>query len=271
MKTQSFLSRSLSISLISIVIVLSFVAIYTPLWAATPTCTVKAAADQLNVRKSPGVSGVRIAQLRSGDKFQPLTIVDLPNDTQNPRWVQLKLKDGRLGWVSARTQFLSCTINLSTLPKGTAPIPPTPTPFAVAFTDLPAGGGGDEILNGVVRGIGAKVDGDNNIVFRKRMEVRLEATYNGKSKGQGIESVEYFVSDEEGNTVHQQTERNYPYCMFGNNTNDCENVWVFANTGFTWPQSQIEIDPDTTYFMNITATSTNGESRNWNFSFKIER
>lgn len=243
------------------------------LWAATanPTCTVKLVGYGLNVRKSPGTGAPLTGQLRKGDIFQPVAIVDSTVDTQNPRWLQIKLKNGKRGWISANKEFVTCTIDLSTLPKKTNRVvmPAKATSAPLAYTDLSIESVGDAEIVGSLRAFGASVDDGNQIVFRDYMEIQVTASYSGKAKGQGIQGVYYLVADAQGKTVFERTERTYPYCLFSGNSGDCSKVWDFAKSGNKWPKTQMKIDPDMLYTITIDVNSNSHKTRSWTFQFRI--
>ncbi|MFQ5856957.1 MAG: CARDB domain-containing protein [Anaerolineae bacterium] len=99
---------------------------------ATPTpaplCTV--VARGLNLRYGPGaVYDPPIGVLPNGAHLEPLA------RSPDGRWIQVPV--GRdVGWVSAGPSFVSCNIDVATLPIGVVPPTPTPTPTP-AFTPTP--------------------------------------------------------------------------------------------------------------------------------------
>ena len=56
----------------------------------------------------------------------------------------------------------------------------------------------------------------------------------GQTDGAGIESVTFTIRDETGEKVHERTERNAGYCVFGGGEPDCT-VWRFSEHGDKWP------------------------------------
>jgi hypothetical protein len=144
----------------------------------------------------------------------------------------------------------------------------TPTTYRLAYTDLPADGASDPDLEGYVWALGANLVAGET-VFDRALELRLEASYGGQPNGAGIEAVRFTVFDGEGTLVHDHTESNYPYCMFANATNDCENVWFFAETGYAWPQSGVAINADAPYVANIEVTTESGATGFWTITFRL--
>ena len=57
---------------------------------------------------------------------------------------------------------------------------------------------------------------------------------SGSTDGAGIESVTFIIRDETGKKVHERTERNAGYCVFGGGEPDCT-VWRFSEHGDKWP------------------------------------
>ena len=75
------------------------------------------------------------------------------------------------------------------------------------------------------------------MVFGNRIVFQAEV-FDAKSAstdGAGIESVTFTIRDETGEKVHERTERNAGYCVFGGGEPDCT-VWRFSEHGDKWPR-----------------------------------
>lgn len=95
-----------------------------------PLCTVVARA--LNLRYGPGiVYDPPIRALFNGTRLEPLSL------SPDGQWIQVRTPVSRdVGWVNASTSYVSCNIDMATLPVGA--VPPTPTPTSTpAFTPTP--------------------------------------------------------------------------------------------------------------------------------------
>lgn len=107
----------------------------------TPTTTATGAAlqvfDYLNVRTGPGLNFPVLVTLAPGQNFV------LQSRTADGSWLQVRVPDGRVGWVS--TAVITTTLNLATLPVA------TDVPTAVtAPSAQPAPGVGGQALGTVV-------------------------------------------------------------------------------------------------------------------------
>ena len=55
----------------------------------------------------------------------------------------------------------------------------------------------------------------------------------GNNNGDGIESIDLAIQDENGNVVYQRTERTAAYCAFAGGEPDC-NIYDYASNGYVW-------------------------------------
>ena len=100
----------------------------------------------------------------------------------------------------------------------------------------------------------------------------------GGPDGEGIGEVQFEIVDRNsGELVYQHTERNDPYCVFGNDQSYCDTIWRFADTGYQWPSSDdssIEpqrLQPGNEYQAIMTVRDTNGdEVGSGNFIFQVQ-
>ncbi len=166
------------------------------------------------------------------------------------------------------------------VPTDTPLPPPEPTATPILIPVLPVDGGGDQSPN--LRNNRPVMDGrniafpgfsqaqvSNPMIFRDWAVFQVEVfdANVGTKDGDGIQNVVFRITDSEGDQVHERTENHAGYCVFGGGEPDC-NVWVFAEHGYKWPDGE----PITNGTHNVRATinAQNGESVDWNWSFKIE-
>ncbi len=103
------------------------------------------------------------------------------------------------------------------------------------------------------------VPGDNPSDVQKALVFQAEASYSnvGSNDGAGIDHVDFWIIDLNGNVVHQSTERNVKYCAFGGGEPDC-NVWDFAQHGNKWPSGAPIYSSD--YFLRAVAYAADGRT-----------
>jgi len=168
------------------------------------------------------------------------------------------------------------------VPAPTEPPPPPPEPTAtpILIPVLPVDGGGDQTPN--LRNNRPVNDGrniafpgfsqaqiSNPMVFRDRMVFQVEVfdANVGTKDGDGIENVTFRITGPSGTLVHERTENNAGYCVFGGGEPDCT-VWVFADHGYRWPDG--EPITNGTHDVEATINPENGDSVTWMWSFKVE-
>jgi hypothetical protein len=106
---------------------------------STPTPlppTLRVTADLLNVRETPSTDAQILARLNAGDTL-PVVGRNIAGD-----WLQVRLKDGRLGWVAV--QWVESSVPPTALPIGETaarsptPVRLTPAPSATPTSAAPA-------------------------------------------------------------------------------------------------------------------------------------
>ena len=228
----------------------------TPTAPNNPSCTVL---QDLNLRSGPGTAyNPPIAVLKGGTEFVPIGFN--PQGVPGGPWVQTQV-NGQTGWVSAGQQFVSCNLELATLPRVEVPPPPRGVPPRV--------------------GTGA-VDGDNISSFRFSLDynpdyfVRMyvfrsddpDEVFSAGKDGRGITSVKFNVSTPNGNrTFYESTERNAGYCIFGGGEPDC-NPWAYENGQYKWTAGGDLVEAGN-YKLTITVTAGDGEVGQWFIDINI--
>ena len=232
----------------------------TPTSPEGPSCTVL---QDLNLRSGPGTAyNPPIGVLREGTEFVPIGFE--PQGVPGGPWVLAQLQGiTQTGWVSAGSQFVSCNLELSTLPEVEVPPPPKGVPPRI--------------------GTGA-VDGENISAFRFSFDynpdyfVRMyvfrsddeNEVFSADKDGRGITSVEFIVAslDDPPLEYYRRTERNPGYCIFAGGEPDC-NPWVFENGQYKWTAGGSPVEAGS-YKLTIIVTAEDGEEGRWFIDINID-
>jgi hypothetical protein len=198
--------------------------------------------------------------LKKGLEFTPIGFN--PQGVPSGRWVQAKVDSlNKTGWVSAGTDFVSCNIDLTTLPKVDVQPPPKPAP--------------------PILGTGA-VDGDGISNFRFSLDynpdyfVRMyvfrsddaNETFEASKDGRGIESVKFTITSPDSSTpIYENTERNPGYCIFGGGDAAC-NPWIFEDSQYKWTTGGRAVEAGN-YKLLIVVTATDGTVGQWFIDINI--
>ncbi len=171
------------------------------------------------------------------------------------------------------------TVTAVPAPTDTPPPPPEPTEAPILIPVLPVDGGGDESPN--LRNNRPVNDGRNiafpgfsqaqvsdPMVFRDRMVFQVEVfdAGVGSQDGDGIENVTFRITDPSGALVHERTENQAGYCVFGGGEPDCT-VWVFAEHDYRWPDG--EPMANGTHNVQATINPEDGDNVDWIWSFQV--
>lgn len=161
----------------------------------------------------------------------------------------------------------------SDTPAPTQP-PPPPTPTPEIDRVIPGAGTTNGLL-GVIALPGYTGLLEEPIIFQDRIVFHLQVfdpDTGNQANGAGIHTVDFFISDPNGESVHQRTEQNPLYCAFGGGDNGqpC-NVWVFPEHGNTWTNGQAVVNDVCCYEVNMVVHTQDPEKdgANWRFSFIV--
>jgi hypothetical protein len=179
-----------------------------------PQCTVL---QRLNFRKGPGTAFNPPIDVL--DKAAVVTPVGFSaNGFPSGSWVQAVDAAGRTGWVSAGTQFISCNVDVNSLPAVAVEPPPAPRPPSVSNSQ-PQG----------------TFDGfEYELIFSSRSLLRIALRATGTSNdGDGVKQVKFIVQDKDGNPVYEKTEGKAAFCIFGGDDPSC-NPWPVNQYQLTW-------------------------------------
>lgn len=245
------------------------------------TCTV--VANDLNLRSGPDVifePPIRV--LSTGTVLVPQA-----RNADNT-WIEVQVQGtGEVGWVDTGAQFITCNFDVTGLPLGQIPptptatsVPPTPaepappTPTPPIFVDVPVDGGqadleGNIVIPGFTKD---ELNGpDSDVTFRDRLvfNVKVFVPGEGDYDGAGIEKVKIKIFDPHGEKVHERTENNAAYCVFGGGEPDCD-VFYFKDH-HNWPEEgQYKIE-NGQHRAEIDITTKDNQTETWNWRFFIQK
>src|SRR5262245_44339689 len=217
------------------------------------SCTIL---QDLNLRSGPGTA------YRPPIRALPVNSVVTPlgfaaQGIPGGSWAYVETPNHEMGWVSAGSQFISCNIELASLPAvafGTPPPPPLPNSTQTS----------DPYGNGfcIDSASGYQCVG----IFSSESLFQFQILKNGVELGEndGVEEVAFAVR-KNGDTVYSTREKNRSYCIFGGN-GPC-NPWISEDGVFNWNQGGPPVMPGE-YEMEVNAT-VNGESSEWDVNFTI--
>jgi hypothetical protein len=219
-----------------------------------PSCTIQ---QDLNLRFGPGTA------------YRPPVMALPAKSTVTPRgFVSQGIPGGswvfvhdpatqKDGWVSAGSQFVSCDIDLATLPAVAFGTPP---PFFPATVQTSPGPG---------QGF-CKDQGSSKyscvLTFSDEYLFQVRIFRNGVEINQnnGVEPVSFIVT-KNGKTVYSTVESVAAYCIFGGN-GPC-NDWTFEGGTLKWKAGGAPVESGE-YKMAIDVT-VKGESSHWESFFTL--
>jgi hypothetical protein len=219
-----------------------------------PSCTIL---QDLNLRFGPGTAyRPPIRALPANTVVTPLGFA--PQGIPGGSWAYVQDPATQdKGWVSAGPQYISCNLDLTTLPAvafGTPPPPPLPKSTQTSDPD----------------GNGFCIDPDSGFqcigIFSDESLFQFQIFSNGIELGENdsVEEVSFAVK-KDGVPVYEIVEVNKSYCVFGGN-GPC-NPWVTEDGVFKWTPGGTPVEAGE-YEMEIFAT-VNGETSRWAVTFTL--
>ena len=209
---------------------------------AGPTCTVLS--QTLNLRAGPSqLYRPEIRALPANTEVTPLGY--LPKGLIQGRWAYVQDRASQdKGWVSAESNFLSCDIDLTTLPAVDYGPPPAYTPVSDASPGPGTCGEGGVTSDNQVDVYDCKV------VFSSGFPVEFIIYKNGKEAGKedGVQNVVFSVVDKNGKTIYNKKEGDKAYCVFGGNA-PCP-IWTLDNYLNRWGEGGALLESGT-YTLSI--------------------
>jgi hypothetical protein len=188
--------------------------------------------QNLNVRNGPGTAyEPPLTALETGTRLVPFgfNLTGIPDGS----WVLISPENGNFsGWVNSGAQYISCNIDLTTLPSvQVAPPPPTVTPTpTLTPTVRPSA---PQVSNGVPGGT-CPENLTCGITFTPQTLAWVTAHFtNTTTDGEGVDYVYFAVKDQSESVIYYETtETNPAYCTFGGD-GPC-NGWIYENNAFRW-------------------------------------
>jgi hypothetical protein len=222
----------------------------TPLPTQVASCTTL---TNLKVRNGPGtayeppLTAVATGTTLIPFGFNPLGVPD-------GSWALVKSSDGAFtGWVSASKSFLTCTIDLATLPSvQVAPPPPTATPQPTS-TPNTQGAAPRVSNNGGFGDCPFNLTCETSFSPASLYAEDIRST-SSNEPGDGVEFVKFTVWDSlETIEFYKRQEVNSLYCTFGGD-GPC-NGWIYENGSFRWYSGGDPVVPGD-YVMTIEIQGT---------------
>ncbi len=216
-----------------------------------PQCTIL---KRVNFRSGPGTAyNPPMGALEAGTLVIPKGYN--PTGIPGGAWAQvLDPASNQLGWVSAGADFMTCNIDLASLPQ-VAVAPPPPPPRPQVSNSQPDGS-----ANGLV----------GDFIFSPDFLLRMAVHLEGETEdGKGIQEVAFSVEDLATNKIiYERTERTAGYCIFGGGEPDC-NPWPQTNYVITWGDGGPPV-VDGVYNVRIAATGDGDATGNWNYDLTVD-
>jgi hypothetical protein len=234
----------------------------------TPTFTVEVVQETATQSVGPICTALQDLSLRSGPgtayrpplKVLPANMEVIPLGFNEPgipegSWVFVQDPSSlEKGWVSAGSQFLSCTLDLATLPSVPVGTPPPPALPKSALTSTPEGN------------CGTPYECDVILTDEALVEFRVMQDGKALTEQDGVEQVKFTVRTLDGDTeIYTNTETASGYCIFGGPVS-CD-PWFYQDDVYRWgPDGEIAQSGE--YNLTIEA-SVNGEFLFWTADFKL--
>lgn len=241
--------------------------------ATTPSCTVLAG---VNLRNGPGLAyDPPVAVANPGTSLRPIAYV--PSGFPLGAWLLVEAGDADQPlWVSAGPQFVSCTVDVATLPRP-AVIPPTPVPSSSPTPTISSPVAMQPALRNISGGVTScpdhpYINSEKPVTdprFLLRVDAQLFDPPPGESgNGAGIDHVEFLVNE----TGFTHTERVAGYCIFQGGEPDCRDWPRDALGRLTWGEDgPLVVDGD--YRITVTIypkPETAATQCHWNVLLNID-
>jgi hypothetical protein len=169
------------------------------------------------------------------------------------------------------TPAATSTPTVTSTPAAPPTAIPTP-PFALAPGQ---GSGGEGNAVGGLFSVPTFITGfasGGNPIYSQRLSFRMFARIDGTANdGDGIDRVEFSITDANGNQVYGRTERASGFCAFGGNDTPGDPCVILELTRATvWPETNNRIQ-DGPHQIQATVFSNDGLVQNWRVNFEIQR
>jgi len=210
--------------------------------------------QDLNIRTGPGLAYRNpIGVVLAGTIVEPLGFV--PVGIPGGPWIMIEVEGANQnGWITAGQAFLTCNVDLDSLPEvDFVPPPPPPLPQTAQTSDPEGGCGPNE-------------DYQCDVIITDDSFLQFKIFQNGQELTENDNIVQVSFSVRQG--VYSNVEETSTYCIFGGN-GPC-NPWPEEDFVAYW-RPGISVTPGT-YFIEILATvDENGDEKDvrWAADFDI--
>jgi hypothetical protein len=209
--------------------------------------------QDINLRTGPGLAYRNpIGVVLKDSVIEPVGFV--PEGIPGGSWVKIEADgDNPGGWVTAGAQYITCNMDLTSLPVVEfVPPPPPPLPKSAQTSD-PEGG------------CGPKEDYQCEVILTDESFLEFKIFKNGKELTQEDDVMQVSFSvrqggkDDNGAEIYSVIEVTSAYCILGGN-GPCNN-WPLENNVTVWPNGPTVLPG--VYFVEIFATvDENGKENN---------
>jgi hypothetical protein len=226
-----------------------------PTATSGPQCTVL---QDLNLRPGPGTAyDPPIRALPAQTILTPTGFE--PDGIPEGSWVQVRDDvNNQVGWVSAGAPFVSCNIDLTTLPSVAVPPPPQPPPPDFDTSD-PDGTLPENLI--------FQEDFDSQYLFRL---FAYDANTGVTDDGAGINAVIFTITDSDNQVVFENSEETAGFCVFGGGEPNC-NPWTFEDFTYKWaPGGEVVLDSTYNLEVRVILDDENSEQGRWDYTLTID-
>ncbi|MDO9301379.1 MAG: hypothetical protein Q7T89_08345 [Anaerolineales bacterium] len=228
-----------------------------------PSCNIL---QDLNLRFGPGTAyRPPIRALPANSLVTPLGFA--PQGVPGGSWAYVQDPSTQdKGWVSAGPQFISCNIDLTSLPSVAFG---TPQPYFPSTSQVSPGPGTCGKGGIIMESTGDVYD--CAVVFSDDMLIQFIILKNGQEIGEndGVQDVSFSVTKDD-EPVYVIVEENAAYCIFGGN-GPC-NPWVVEDNVYKWESGGIVVE-EAQYKVNINGllfdSEGNVQTMHWEAEFTL--
>jgi hypothetical protein len=181
-----------------------------------------------------------------------------PEGVPGGSWAQVQDESvNQIGWVSAGSQFISCNIDLASLPSVAVPPPPPPPPPNTE-TSAPDGTFPENLI--------WEDDFDSNFLLRL---YAYDSDTGSTEDGAGISEIIFTVTDADDNVLLENSEGTAGFCVFGGGEPNC-NPWVLEDFVYKWTPGG-EVIEDGTYLLSVRVIlDSQIDEGNWRYDLTID-
>lgn len=251
---------------------------------SAPAICIVQPSNGLNLRTGPGSEYAIITLLPQNEEIIPKAL------SKEQQWLQsawqspISSEPPKVGWVLLNLENLQCNISTDKLATVSPPYAISNDvtassssdvdSFWIGFTPAPDELGEHAAFSGTILLPNVALISDT-LAFENRMffELRLDQlTTTIKSF-----NITIFKGDEDGEIVYHRSDDKPPFCAFPSDSGQCDHIWTFADTNYTWPRSDsglvepgnILIDPNSEYTAQLVIIDNEAHKGEWDLPMTI--